>query len=191
MKMVVRFEVDACIPPSNPKVKVGSKAASTANVDDLVDALAGVSLKSNSSPALEDEYGLCIRQAGSHLPQSNIVELATISSWRQDQFDWAETYPQLFLSQTPHHFLAVHERGRFTTIVKRRLGSPELKEIEKKTQNAFWKLWRVLKVIKDVVVKDGRDGRLSLLCQNGELKVYERTSKDSCLPETIMKKFEA
>jgi len=188
LTMVVRFEVDACIPPATK-----SRVASTSNVDELANALENISLSSASSKkvqTIEDDYGLRIRQAGSYVPQSNIVELATVSIWRHADFDWSEPYPQLFLSQTPHHFLAVHQKGRFKMVEKRKLGSSELKDIENTTQMALWKLRQALGTIKDTVMEHGKSGRLSLVCQGGELKLYERSSQVSCLPEDILNKFE-
>jgi len=188
--MVVRFEVDACIPPSSGKRQV----ALISNVDDLVDALANTSLSSTSNikgKTSEDVHGLRIRQAGSHVPQSNIVELTSRSTKRLSTFDWSETYPQLFLSQTPHLFLAVHNNGEFHTVDKRKLGYLNLKGEEEKAQTALWKLRQALGTIKDIVVEHGKSGRLSLVCQRGELEVYERSSEVSCLPEDILKNFES
>jgi hypothetical protein len=187
--MVVRFEVDACIPPTARN----NQATPKPSVDALADTLANVSLSSAPSTkvqTIEDDYGLRIRQAGSYVPQSNIVELATISTWRRAQYDWSEAYPQLFLSQTPHHFLAVHHKGRFNTVEKRKLGSPALKDAENAAQTRLWQLRQALDIIKDIVVERGKSGRLSLVCQEGEMKVYERSSDMSCLPDDILKKFE-
>lgn len=193
LTMVVRFEVDACIPPA-PPLATKSRVASKPDVDALADTLANVSLSSATGTkvhTLEDDYGLRIRQAGSYVPQSHMVEIATISEKRHSQFDWSEAYPQLFLSQTPHHHLAVHDRGRFKMVEKRQLGSASLKVVEKKGQTALRQLRQALDIIKDVVAQHGKAGRLSLVCQEGQMKVYERSSNVSCLPEKIMEKFEA
>ena len=181
--MVVRFEVDACIP-----------APPASDPDDLVAAMAKASL-SPTSPnkvrTIEDVYGLRIRQAGSYIPQSQIVEITTVSTWRQAKFDWSEAYPQLFLSQTPHHFLAVHFNGQFNKVEKRKLGSSDLQDVENRAQMSLRKLRQALGTINDIVVEHGKSGRLSLVCQGGEMKVYERRNQVSCLPEAILKGFEA
>lgn len=185
--IVVRFEVDACIPPPATRSRVASKP----DMNALTDALAGVSLSSASNKKVQiDTSGLHIIQAGVHIPQSNIVELTTVSKMRHARFDWSEAYSQLFLSQTPHHFLAVHDRGRFNMVEKRKLGSEDLDDIEETTQIALWKLMQALDTIKNMVVEHGKSGRLSLVCQAGEMKVYERSSQESCLPEDVLKKFE-
>jgi len=192
--MVVRFEVDACIPsPQKPRI---SKPAP--NMDDLADSLAGIKLStpssrltSHSGSAGPTSGTLKVIKGGSVVPQSSIVELATRSEFNKVAFDWKESFPQLFLSQTPHHFLALHRRGRFTTINKRRLAAPELQSIEREVQPSLKKLKRVLDVIKGMVVKSGQRGRLSLVCLDGELKVFERTKQDSCLPDDFMERFDA
>jgi hypothetical protein len=192
--MIVRFEVDACLSQPTTKSQMASKTQSIDHVDALTDAMSKFSLSSASRTKVqthEDNYGLRIRQAGSYVPQSHIIELTTVSMGRREKFDWAEAYPQLFLSQTPHHFLAVHSRGRFNTVEKRNLDSSDLSQVEKTAQTALWKLRQALGVIKDIVVEHGKAGRLSLVCQEGEMKVYERSSDVSCLPEDILKRFEA
>ena len=135
---------------------------------------------------------ITVIHAGSAVPQSSIVELTTRSQRNATFFNWQESYPQLFLSNTPHHYLAVHERGRFVEVQKRHLESTELKRIAADSiQEAFKKLRRVLDDIKKLAVKHGETGRLSLVCKNGELKVYERLNKDSCLPDEVLERFNA
>jgi hypothetical protein len=198
--MVVRFEVDACIPSAIPLAS-RSQDKTSATVDDLVSEFANVKLHtpdSRSSAASTmtmkppAQPKLTVLNGGSYVPQSAIVELTTRSLRRELEFDWKESYPQLFLSQTPHHFLAVHERGRFIRVNKRKLGSPELKEVaDIDIEPELKKLRRLLDIIKDLVVKHGQRGRLSLVCQGGELKVYERLGQGSCLPDETMNKFNA
>jgi hypothetical protein len=173
---------------------MASKSQSDDHVDALTDAMSKFSLSSASGAKVqtyEDNYGLRIRQAGSYVPQSHIMELTTVSMGRRAKFDWSEAYPQLFLSQTPHHFLAVHTRGRFNTVEHRKLGSSDLSQVDKTAQTALWKLRQALGVIKDIVMEHGKTGRLSLVCREGEMKVYERSSDVSCLPEDILRRFES
>jgi len=135
---------------------------------------------------------ITVIHAGSAVPQSSTVELTTRSQKRVASFNWQESYPQLFLSNTPHHYLAIHERGRFVDIQKRHLESTELKRIAADSiQEALKKLRRVLGDIKKLAMKHGETGRLSLVCKNRELKVYERIKKDSCLPYEVLERFNA
>lgn len=188
--MVVRFEVDACFP--SPTAKRVTQAS--VNVEDLVDTLAGISLSpARSVPmrpsASNTAFTLKIIDGGSYVPQSSIIELTTRSDKRQEEFDWKESYPQLLLSQTPHHFLAIHQRGRFHTVHKRKLGSSELELVDSAAQESLKMLRHLLQVIKEIVVQSGEIGRLSLVCQAGELKVFERISQESCLPDDVMEHF--
>lgn len=197
LQMVVRFEVDACIPSagvSKPQAQVAT------NVDDLVGILSGVSIGTPDSgsphkPTATDSTGtpkITVISGGSYVPQSAIVELTTRSITREAEYDWKDAYPQLFLSQTPNHFLAVHQRGQFVRLKKRELDSPELDRVAANLiQSDLKKLRRVLDTIKTLVIKHGQGGRLSLVCQGRVLKVFERTSQDSCLPDEIKKLFEA
>jgi hypothetical protein len=118
-------------------------------------------------------------------PYSSIPERCIEKEYSQSE----HLYPQLFLSHTPHHFLAVHDKGRFTLVEKRQLVS-DLRGVERTTQTSLRRLREALGTVKDMVVKHGKSGRLSLVCQEGAMKVYERSSQVSCLPEDMLKKFE-
>lgn len=182
LKMVVRFEVDACIPPP---AKYPRKSISS--VDELANSLNAVSL-SSTSPTGE----LRVIEGGTVVSSTAVIELTTRSqaTMKNHVFSWKEAYPQLFFSQTAHHFLAIHQRGRFFDVQKRKLSSDELQAIEEKAQVDLKRVRKTLELIQDIVVKHGKKGRISLVCVNGVLSVYERDSEDSCLPEPIMKLFE-
>ncbi|KAF7365701.1 hypothetical protein MVEN_00443800 [Mycena venus] len=187
LKLVVRFEVDACISTSAQVSGTKKKV----EIDDLADKLAGTSLaaKSSTSPSTSS-HGLTVLNGGTVVPHSSIVELTTRSEQNAAQFDWDDAYPQLFFSRTPHHFLAVHNRGRFVEVNKRELVSPELQAVERKMQPNLKKLRAALDLIKDIVLRHGQRGRLTLVCRGGKLEVFERTSKVSCLPDEVMARFE-
>ncbi|KAJ7480636.1 hypothetical protein FB451DRAFT_1238102 [Mycena latifolia] len=189
LKMIVRFEVDACI-PSSAKASAASK--SVQSIDDLGDIFAGIKLAAPTAPAPASKttHGLTVLDGGATIPHSSIVELTTRSERREAEFDWNDAYPQLFFSQTPHHFLAVHTRGRFTAVNKRKLGTPELQAVECTLQPSLKKLRAALDVIKALVVKHGQRGRLTLVCRAGNLQVFERVSSASCLPDEVMSRFE-
>lgn len=184
--MVVRFEVDACIPPPGKYPR-----RSVSNIDDITSSLSSISL-SQASPSSPFNAQLTVREGGSEVPSTAVVELATrsVTSMKLNGYDWKEAYPQLFFSQTAHHILAIHQRGRFTEIQKRKLSSDEIKAVEKEAQGDLKKLRNVLDTIKGIVIAHGREGRLSLVCVGGELKVYKRTSDESCLPESAIALFD-
>jgi hypothetical protein len=135
---------------------------------------------SSTMPALN------IINAGTYVPQASIIEITTIAEYRRDKFNWEEAYPQLFLSQTSHHFLAVHNRGRFASVEKRKLASPELQAIHGEMKPLLKKLRKVLEVIHGLVIKHGSSGRLSFVCSEGRLEVHQRRSQTSCLPDEGM-----
>ncbi|KAI0671204.1 hypothetical protein C8Q78DRAFT_1131581 [Trametes maxima] len=209
LKMVVRFEVDACTasPPTSTTTRGTSVTASrrapprrstdndTHNVDNLADALAGLGVSStatgsNQSPNTAPSSVSVIR-AGTQVPQDAIVELVTRAERFVHQFDWAEKYPQLLLSYTPHLFLGIHNRGLFDHVEKYSLGGAELQHVETDPdiQAAFRQLVSVLRTIQNLVKEHGKRGRLTLVCQNGVLRVYERTTDAGVLPDSELARF--
>lgn len=184
LKMVVRFEVDACIPPP---AKYPRKSISS--IDELTNSLNAITL---SQSVARSSQHLTILEGGLEVSPTAVVELVTRSQTniKLNGFNWKEAYPQLFFSQTAHHFLAIHQRGRFVEIRKNKLSSDEMLAVEREAQDDLKKVRVVLDVIKQIVVKRGKKGRLSLVCRDGELKVYSRVSEESCLPDSALKLFE-
>ncbi|KAL0960466.1 hypothetical protein HGRIS_005509 [Hohenbuehelia grisea] len=188
LDIIVRFEVDACLPSP-------SSTATGASVDDLADQLAEVALTtspgsgndtlSSSPPPLQ------VRAGGSwNVEQSSLIEVTTRSSFNAENFDWKEAFPQLWLSQTQHHFMAVHDRGVFSSMRKARLDSEGMVSLEKESQWGFKMLRKVLEEIQKVVIGYGETGRLSLVCENGALSIWERKMEDGCLPDELMRLFD-
>jgi hypothetical protein len=139
MKMMVRFEVDACLPTETSTAttkktgtsdtkRPGRKSPELA-LDELADALGNMDLRtssrvptsttitsssSSSPPPSSASTALNIIRAGTQVPQESLLEVASRSKYFIDQLDWNELYPQLAVSQTPGLRLGVHERGTFT-----------------------------------------------------------------------------
>lgn len=198
LTMVVRFEVDACLPQPQPKAAGASTQASrrqtdSTDLDSLSNMLSGLAVASDAGrgPQVDDEIStseLDVIRAGQLVPQDSLIEMTTRSQNNAMNYDWVEAYPQLFLAQTPHHFLAVHNRGEFQRIEKRNLVDSEMKNIEARLQGNFRKLRAALKTIQDLVVEHGERGRLSLVFRDGSLEVFERRTQASCLPEEMLNK---
>ncbi|KAJ7055901.1 hypothetical protein C8F01DRAFT_1211566 [Mycena amicta] len=212
LKMVVRFEVDAHVPA--PVVQRGVGRGGTA-LDDLSSQLAnmrvtkpvGIPGTSRNAPAYAyassltstrataspepfiSEYGLTVIEGGNQIAHDSLVEITTRTQRRAQDMDWTENYPQLFLSQTPNHFLGIHNRGRFVQVVRRVLGRGEFATVEKGMQPSLRKLRKVLAVIAQLVRAHGERGRLTLVCREGTLRVYERESMESCLPDELLERF--
>ena len=117
MKMIVRFEVDSCLPPDTTDTKHSAKKAPVPAVDDLADALGSINLSSSTaSESTSSPAAINILRAGTQVPQDTLLEVASRSAYFVNQLDWNELYPQLALSQTPGLRLGVHERGKFTEL---------------------------------------------------------------------------
>ncbi|PCH40483.1 hypothetical protein WOLCODRAFT_98991 [Wolfiporia cocos MD-104 SS10] len=190
--LVVRFEVDACIAPSRSS---RATAAGPTDVDSLSDMLSGLNVASDKKGAAKVDESvstpeLDVIRAGTRVPQSSVIEMCTRSRRNAEQFDWVDAFPQLYFSQTPNHYLAVHSRGEFETITKKHLDNPEMKSIEASAQSGFRKLKRTLQDIQELVIEHGQRGRLSLVHRDGQLRVFERTSQTDSIPEQLLSRFD-
>jgi len=179
--MFVRFEVDAFIPTAT-----GSGTSGDAAMDNIIDSFGAASLTSFAS---QTEHGLAVQHGGSEIASSQIVELTTRTVRNKNQ-DWMEHYCQLFFSQTAFHFLAFHDNGWFEQVEKRDLSSSEdFKRAESSAQDHMKVLLNALGIIRKMVMAQGKEGRLSLICDGGVLKVYEREDEEGLLPEPVMRLF--
>jgi hypothetical protein len=218
IKMVVRFEVDACLPSAGS----GVPKKTAASVDDLADALGGMAIKhrtsttktASSSPSSSSPV-INIVRAGTQVPQEALVELTSRSVYYIDQLDWNEIYPQLALSQTPSLYMGVHERGVFTKLNEWQLDgrpragtrtgdgkaaagttAPDISAQRQETGVQIVRLAKFLEDVQELAIARGPGpaGSFSLVCENGELRVYAR-NKDSgaksYLPPDVVARFEA
>jgi len=115
MKMVVHFEVDACLPTEDPGTELATETGPTPAGDSLADALGGITLSSAASPS-SSPTTIHVLRAGTHIPQDALLELATRKASSVKYLDWNELYPQLALAQVPTLPLGVHERSRVTEL---------------------------------------------------------------------------
>jgi len=193
LNMVVRFSVDACIPPTGVSTPAPQRPPASADVDNLSSMLSSMGVASSvlkiDGDASTAELDV-IRATISVVPQSSLIEITTRSERNAARYNWADTYPQLYFSQTQHRFLAVHNQGNFTEVRKRALDDPEMKRIEARLQSDFKKLGYALQAIQDLVVEHGERGRLSLVFEDNILRVFGRKTQESCLPDTTLRRFE-
>lgn len=184
LSMIVRFEVDAFIPPVASSIK-------DIDFSDRLEPSTTFSLAVSSPLSSTDQRNpLTILQGGAMVPQSSLIEVKSPSQKSATKQRWAEMYPQLYLSQTPWLYKAIHRDGQFYTVKKTQLGSSELADVAVKSKLRFQKLRLALQVIKNTVVESGAQGRLSLVLENRELVVFNRRSEASCLPKDIMALFQ-
>ncbi|KAI0265703.1 hypothetical protein BC834DRAFT_175025 [Gloeopeniophorella convolvens] len=194
LKLVVRFEVDACLDPKDRATSTTeSQASEAASPDDLVDTLASLSLAFSPAEAKKNAPNapVAIMRGGTRVPQDALLEVASRSVYFVHTLDWSELYPQLVLSQTPMLRLGVHERGTFTHVQEWRLGTSELAEQRAVTTAQLVRLARVLEDVQALAIARGPGsvGKISLLCEGGELRMYVRTDGKSCLPADMIARF--
>ncbi len=193
----MRCEVDACIPGEleqdaehSPVEAETSSPPSADDVspDDLADALSSLSVSSSETPSTAKDVKIV--QGGTVLPQTSLIKVKTRSKKNAQNFGWAGAYTQLFLGQTYSLYLGIHQGGIFDEVRKVSFETPEFKEAAKSMQPVLKKLGRLLDEILYVVMEYGHKGRLSVVCKAGRMKVYERVSQDSFLPEDVLARFE-
>lgn len=101
LNMVVRYTVDGYL-----------SGQAVSSVDDVADGIASLNVSKERAQATPVKgTSLHVIPFGEIVPQESIIEIATISKAREDQLDWDEKTPQLFLSQTHHFYLGLHDRG--------------------------------------------------------------------------------
>ena len=177
LRMVVRFEVDACLPYDTTTSKPPSNDATTDRTAMKKEPSSG---SSSNPPDIR-----IIRAGSSQVPQTHLVEIHT----RSNQYkNWPNSYIQLYIGQTPHLYYAFHKKGTFTSVEKFMLGQSELMDVDKTEQVGFKKLRKLLGYIKSLVLKYGAM-RLSLVCAGKTLSVYRIPQGESCLPEDALALF--
>ena len=178
LRMVVRFEVDACLPYDAASTRPSSNRPATGRV---------ATKKKPSGSSSNPPDVKVIRAGSSRVPQTHLLEIKTHSS---SSMNWSKTYPQLFLSQTPHVHHAFHKSGNFTSVKKFTLGQSNLADVDKGAQEGFKKLRKLLGDIRSLVFKHGAT-RISLVCVGKTLSVYQIPQGESCLPRDALALFVA
>ncbi|KAH9850133.1 hypothetical protein C2E23DRAFT_735705 [Lenzites betulinus] len=136
--------------------------------------------RSAGADTLAPKQDLKVIRAGTLLPQSMMLELATRSKMFLDRTNAEDTFLQLFLTQSPVNIVAVHSRGLFDRIILQELASPELANFNEcaDIQRSLAQLVALLREIQGIVQEHGQAGRLSLVCEKGQLRVYNRVAGD-------------
>lgn len=176
--MVVRFEVDARL------------ATTVMDVLHMTDPPSASSKTTKLSSGGQGSSRLTVLSGGSVVPQSSLIELKAASYKNAKRPKWSDVYPQLCLSQTPWLYRGIHHDGEFTSVEKKSLTSPELTIFAERAVSAMAKLHQALRVIKDIVVAGGPEGRLSLVLEDRQLKVFRRRDEASCLPAEVIARFQ-
>lgn len=192
---MLRCEVDACTRTTEANENEQDSA------DDLADAFDSLSvsgttcyssssIQSTASTAVDSpDTDIKIVRAGAEVSQASLVKIKTRSVKNLKYFNWSSAYMQLFLGQTPTLLMGVHQAGTFFELHECKMDSEVMGEGKRKAQYALKRLRRLLDEIHYIVMHHDMIGRLSLVCQGGGLKIYERGSTDSFLPEDILARF--
>lgn len=174
LKFLLRFTIEACTSPTND----------TNDEDDLLAAFSGLGIGGASASSSRDTKkpqatvppvrGVSITQTIPRkvVPQASLIELKTRAARRE--IDWAEIYPQVYLSQTAFLYIAKHERGNFNTLEKVELGSESMQIHARRAEQGIAKLKLVLQDILDAAKKEDVGVGLSLVAKDGKLALYKR-----------------
>ncbi|KAI6162843.1 hypothetical protein EDD17DRAFT_1776415 [Pisolithus thermaeus] len=167
LKVLLRYKVDACtvleseddsLLASFSALSVGTRGASTLSNDSAFSTRFGVKVKMSSPRSV--------------VPQSSVIEIKTRAAHKE--LDWKEFYPQLYLSQTLHLYLAKHTRGMFSQVEKFQLNSEGMAVHARGAEAAMAKLEVLLKAILKAVRERGEGVPLSLVYRAGKLQLYKR-----------------
>jgi hypothetical protein len=164
LKILLRFEVDACVGVAN------------AEADDLSSAFSKLGIAANSKPseggATNSKVTIIRTTPRSIVPQSSLIELKTRASHRP--LDWTEAYPQLYLSQTTYLYLAKHNRGSFINVEKVSIAGDAMNGYARQAEAGMGKLKAVLDEVLRAVRDAGEGVGLCLVCERGKLALYQR-----------------
>lgn len=194
--MVVRFSVDACTRPSaHEKSDDSGENAARNDADTLSSILSNMHVSEEVGQDIEVDTAastpeLDVIRGGTPVAQSSLIEITTRTERNAQAYNWIDTYPQLYFSQTAYRYMAIHNSGLFREVRKCALDGPRSEAIRKKLQGDFRALASALKTIQDLVIQHGEQGRLTLVFQDGTLRAFQRKSRESCLPDAMLRRFE-
>ncbi|KXN92851.1 hypothetical protein AN958_06956 [Leucoagaricus sp. SymC.cos] len=172
-RMVVQFEVDACLPQEH------WQSASSSSEGELVRAMSNLGLSPQDQNGKPEMFGLKLHHEGrADIPHSAIIELATKSS---AGIGWSDRYPQLYFSQTGNHHMGNRRNNNFIRIDKYTRSSPELLAVHERLQPTFKRLEQALRRIQSIAMEHGKDERLSLVYEKRNLTVHRNLTSQSCL----------
>ncbi|KAI6040509.1 hypothetical protein EDC04DRAFT_2602443 [Pisolithus marmoratus] len=154
LKILLHYEVDAC---TEPEGKDGSLLAS---LSALSIGTREVSTHSNNSAS-----STCFRM------KSSMIKIKTRAAHKE--LDWKEFYPQLYLSQAFHLYLAKHTCGTFGQVEDFQINSQGMAAHARNAEVAMAKLVTLLSDILKAIQKHGKGVPLSLVYRAGKLQLYK------------------
>ncbi|KAI0314214.1 hypothetical protein OF83DRAFT_464548, partial [Amylostereum chailletii] len=216
--MVVRFQVDACIPkvgvvePHQPASRRGStpfdldELLAELNLDPPPSPPASPSPSPSESPPASSSPpsgplppspaastpALQVVRAGKPIPHRALLALTTRTRARAHTLDWADVLPPLYLSAVPMLYVGVHDprSGTFTAVHDRPV-EPERRRLGAALEARLERLGRALEGVQEVVRKRGKEGGLSLVWRRGVMGVYRRVGGARLVGEDVRARFVA
>lgn len=212
LTLLVRYSVDATLPVTKRTVAAPKLARRREDdVDDLSAQIASLSIgASNAATSSRGSEGdiRIISTPHEISPQSSTIELKSRSVRSYESFDWRDTLPQLFFSQTPYLYIGIHQKGTFERVVKCSMpvslrwdadGKATGDAIQADTVvqraldnagEAVKKLGLLLERLRDVAleqaqIRSGNSGMV-LLCESGKLSLHRREDR---LPPQVSEAF--
>lgn len=174
LNLLLRYSVDACLPVRTPRDS-RSPPTSSHNLASTVASLelqTAAPLDAVAEPA-NSKANIKILSGGTLVPQASLVEMKTRMS--KNLFDSHDTFPQIYLSQTPLLFLAYHEWGTFYSHGFHEIKLGEMKSELASAQTGLRQLGVVLREIYRLVKEHGKDRQaLSLIFRDGKMVLYKR-----------------
>ncbi|VDC03144.1 unnamed protein product [Peniophora sp. CBMAI 1063] len=180
LNLVVRFECDA-------RVDMPSGATS--------------STQATEQPYKPNRNSPYILRAGAIPAQDAIVEIKTTKgktgtgglrqTWPSNK--WTDVAAQLLLSGTERLHTGMHVDGNFYVVEEHEVDKTNMLAERPRVANCMRRLGSLLGVIRERVLARGREAKapLSIVCQSGQLRLYERTSRRIALAEEFTARFSA
>lgn len=107
------------------------------------------------------------------MAQENLVEVTTMG--QNKPVIWNRVFPQLYLSGTPHLFVAKHFKGSFATLHRYHLHSSSLRQYTEAAEQGLGKLVKSLEELSNYLQGAGPGVGFSLIGgASGDLKLYRR-----------------
>jgi hypothetical protein len=167
--MMVRFEADACIKTEDTPSFLPTQSQDDTSSNNF--------RYSNLSPN--------VILGGHAVLQTSIVELKSTTK----QIKFADTFSQMFFSQTPHLVIGKHVSGTFHALERHTLGTGVLAQAAVRTQSRLNCLAQLLRAIHKLAIQRVLAGPFALIWSGGALTVHEIADHTSELPEELLERF--
>ncbi|KIM32944.1 hypothetical protein M408DRAFT_326640 [Serendipita vermifera MAFF 305830] len=155
------------------------------NLESLMSSLSVQDATENTTKSkIVGPDSLPVRRTADKVKEYEFIEIKTMA--QRKPVDWAEFYPQIYLSQTKLLYAALHSRGEFVTIDKYKTDDLKLVEYKKSMEKSLGQLVEFLRRLVTSLKAVG-NGPWALVCVEGNMTLHDST--DATLPDVILSKF--